>query len=93
MEYKIGVYWSKYNTDFSAAIIAKVKNGAVEIIDSKTSIDSEEIKDFIKGYEPEYFTVKYKLQKLKKQRAVKLKRLVKEGRVLFFNKTHKHLLD
>lgn len=61
---ELGVDLSEKNIDFSAATIAKVENGIFKIIDSKISNNSEIIKEFVKKYEPEYFTVKYELNKL-----------------------------
>jgi len=79
----IGIDISEQNTDFSAATISKVENGIEKIIDTKASNDSDEIKEFVKKYEPEYFTFKYKFQKLKEQRIAELKKLLDDGNLLF----------
>lgn len=82
MRFIIGIDISEENTHFSAATIAKVECDTVKIIDSKISKNSEEIKEFVKQYEPEYFTFKYKFQKLKEQRIAELKKLSDEGKLL-----------
>jgi hypothetical protein len=59
-KYFIGIDLADDNDpDFSAAIISKYENGIIKIIDSKISKNSDKIREFVKKYEPEYFTFKY----------------------------------
>lgn len=83
MSYFIGLDLSSDDKNFSAAIIAKVENGILKIIDSKISNDSDSIKRFVKDYEPEHFTFNYHFKKHKEARTAELKKLAKEGKLLF----------
>lgn len=60
-KYLIGCDLSTHKADYSAATICKITDGKLEVIDMKSSKDSNEVKKFVETYEPEFFTFKYQL--------------------------------
>lgn len=58
-KYIIGCDLSTHKADYSTAIICKITDGKLEVIDMKSSKDSNEVKKFVETYEPEFFTFKY----------------------------------